>query len=155
MCIHCANVNPSRPCQLQNQQGQLGRKRKNENVREEVDRHEAAASRLPWKEAIRQAALEEDFERDVMLQPKRHSWDSYVPSKSKSKTVVVSGGPEDPLLQGWPWGQAIRSLEGLKEEEEKKKVKGELLKVKVDEHVEHEKKGEEEKVKEGRPGYKN
>ena len=116
----------------------------------------------------------EDFERDVMLQPKRHSWDSYVPSKSKSKTVVVSGGPEDPLLQGWPWGQAIRwtscicfhshhvsdwlyhrSLEGLKEEEEKKKVKGELLKVKVDEHVEHEKKGEEEKVKEGRPGYKN
>ena len=48
-----------------------------------------------------------------------------------------------------------RSLEGLKEEEEKKKVKGELLKVKVDEHVEHEKKGEEEKVKEGRPGYKN
>jgi len=158
MCIHCANVNPSRPCQLQNQQGRLGRKRKNENVNEEVDREEAAASRLPWKEAIRQAALKEDFERDVMLQPKRHSWDSYVPSKSKSKTVVVSGGPEDPLLQGWPWSQAIRSLEGLKEVEEKKKVKdeqGELLKVKVDEHFDQETKGEEDKVKEGGAGYKN
>jgi len=162
MCIHCAHVNPSHPCQNQQLQERLGRKRKNENVKKEVDGEGAGASRLPWKEAIRQAALEEDFERDVMLQPKRHSWDSYVPSKSKTK--VVSGGPKDPLLQGWPWSQAIRSLEGLKEEQEKKKkpvkVKGlkeeqdkkvKLLKVAVGEQEE---KGEEDKVEEGGTGHK-
>jgi len=154
MCIHCAHANPSRPCQNQQLQERLGRKRKNENGNEEIDCQ--GASGLPWKEAIRQAALEEDFERDAILQPKRHTWDSYVPSKSKTK--VVSGGPEDPLLQGWPWSQAIRSLEGLKEEEEKKKkplkekgLKGEqgkkvnLLKVTVGEQ-------EEKKVNEGRAG---
>ena len=30
----------------------------------------------------------EDHERDVMLQPKRNTWDSYVPSKSKTKVVM-------------------------------------------------------------------
>ena len=116
---------------------------------------------FPEFSQLLQISCREDFERDVMLQPKRHSWDSYVPSKSKSKTTVVSGGPEDPLLQGWPWSQAIRwsssicshnvsnclhhrSLEGLKEEQEKKKglvkeeqkkqvKEGQGKKVKVDE----------------------
>ena len=31
----------------------------------------------------------EDHERDVMLQPKRNTWDSYVPSKSKTKVVMM------------------------------------------------------------------
>ena len=31
----------------------------------------------------------EDHERDVMLQPKRSTWDSYVPSKSKTKVGGV------------------------------------------------------------------
>ena len=78
MCIHCAHANPSRPCQNQQlqvvsriftlsikykfgdlhqpRQERLGRKRKNENGNEEIDHQ--GASRLPWKEAIRQAALE-------------------------------------------------------------------------------------------------
>ena len=32
----------------------------------------------------------EDHERDVMLQPKRSTWDSYVPSKSKTKVVMMT-----------------------------------------------------------------
>lgn len=123
MCIQCARSNPNQPCRLEkSQQEQVlpARKRKHEHGHEDVEQGGGQA-RLPWKEAIRQAAMEEDHERDVMLQPKRSTWDSYVPSKSKTK--VVSGGPEDPLLQGWPWSQAIRSMEGLKEEEEKKKLK--------------------------------
>ena len=75
MCIQCANVNPSRPCNLQQlqvvslyililvicihpYQERHGRKRKSENVNEEADPQGAGVSRLPWKEAIRQAALE-------------------------------------------------------------------------------------------------
>ena len=60
----------------------------------------------------------EDHERDVMLQPKRNTWDSYVPSKSKTKVVmrrmsmrmmvvmmvvVVVVGPLH-ALQGGIWG---------------------------------------------------
>jgi len=90
MCIQCARSNPNQPCRLEKSQEEQvlpARKRKHEHGHGDVEQGGGQA-RLPWKEAIRQAAMEEDHERDVMLQPKRSTWDSYVPSKSKTKVVM-------------------------------------------------------------------